>query len=230
MPEDYDILIKNTLIADGTGVPAFRGALAVKREYIAALGKVEGDLKVDAETIIDGEGLVACPGFIDVHNHGDLSILYYPEAESFVRQGITTFVGGQCGDSPGPFGEYIGLPWFLGDLYVDLAPTMYNRKWLIPRDVLNQRHKELFGWEIDWNTMGEFFEKVEAKGISPNFAPLVGQGDVRSLVLGPDFERKATKDEIAEMEVHVTKAMEDGCIGISVGRDYDPGIWAGLPA
>jgi N-acyl-D-aspartate/D-glutamate deacylase len=228
MPEEYDILIKNTSIVDGTGVPAYRGALAVKGDRVAALGKVEGDLKADAETIIDGEGLVTSPGFIDVHNHGDLRILYCPEAESFVRQGITTFVGGQCGDSPGPFGEYIGLPWVLSDLYVDLNPTMYNREWLIPRELLNPRHRELFGWEIDWNTLGEFFVRVEAKGLSPNLAQLVGQGDVRCLVMGPDFEREATQDEISDMVVHVERAMEEGCIGISVGRDYDPGIWAGF--
>ena len=228
MPEDYDILIKNATIVDGTGAPSYKGALAVQGERIAFLGKVDGDLGGDAGTVIDAEGLVASPGFIDVHNHGDLSILYYPEAEGFVRQGITTFVGGQCGDSPGPFGEYIGLPWVLSDLYVDLAPTMYNRDWLIPRELLNPRHKELFGWEIDWSTLGEFFERVEAKGISPNYASLVGQGDVRSLVMGPDFEREATEEEIEEMTVHVERAMEDGCIGISVGRDYDPGIWAGF--
>jgi len=111
MPEDYDILIKNATIVDGTGAPSYKGALAVQGERIAFLGKVDGDLGGDAGTVIDAEGLVASPGFIDVHNHGDLSILYYPEAEGFVRQGITTFVGGQCGDSPGPFGEYIGLPW-----------------------------------------------------------------------------------------------------------------------
>jgi N-acyl-D-aspartate/D-glutamate deacylase len=228
MPEDYDILIKNASIVDGTGAPGYRGALAVSEGRIAALGKVEGDLDADAETIIDGEGLVASPGFIDVHNHGDLSILYYPEAESFVRQGITTFVGGQCGDSPGPFGEYIGLPWFLSDLYGDVAPTMYNRQWLIPRDEVNARHKELYGWEIDWRRLGEFFEKVEAGGISPNYAPMAGQGDIRCLVMGPDFERKATKKEVKEMVGHVEEALEDGCIGISVGRDYDPGIWAGF--
>ncbi len=228
MSDEYDILIKNASIVDGTGSPAYKGAIAVKDDRIAAIGEVEGDLKADAKRVIDAEDLVAAPGFIDVHNHGDLSILYYPEAESFVRQGITTFVGGQCGDSPGPFGEYIGLPWFLGDLYVDIAPTMYNREWLIPRDLLNSRHKELYGWEIDWETLGEFFQRVEAKGITPNYAPLVGHGDVRSLVMGPDFKREATKREVREMRKHVEQAMEDGCIGISVGRDYDPGIWAGF--
>lgn len=228
MPEDYDILIKNALIVDGAGAPTYQGALAVEGERIAALGKVEGDLKLNTKTTIDAKGLVVSPGFIDVHNHGDLSILYYPEAESFLHQGITTFIGGQCGDSPGPFGEYIGLPWILSDLYVDLMPTMYNRKWLIPRDLLNPNHKELFGWEIDWETLGEFFKKVELQGLSPNFAPMVGHGDIRSLVMGPEFERNATDEEIEEMTLHIEKAMEDGCIGLSVGRDYDPGIWAGF--
>jgi len=141
MSEECDILIKNASIVDGTGSPAYRGAVAVTGERVSVIGKVEGDLRVDADKIIDAGGLTVAPGFIDVHNHGDLSILYYPEAPGFVRQGITTFVGGQCGDSPGPFGDYIGLPWVLGDLYVDVAPKMLEREWLVPRNLLNQRHR-----------------------------------------------------------------------------------------
>ena len=228
MSEECDILIKNASIVDGTGSPAYRGAVAVTGERVSVIGKVEGDLRVDAEKIIDAGGLTVAPGFIDVHNHGDLSILYYPEAPGFVRQGITTFVGGQCGDSPGPFGDYIGLPWVLGDLYVDVAPKMLEREWLVPRDLLNPRHREVYGWEIDWETLGEFFKKVEAAGIGPNYTPLVGHGDVRSLVMGPDYKRKATEEEVEEMTGHVRRAMEDGCRGLSVGRDYDPGIWAGF--
>ena len=226
MPDELDILIKNATIVDGTGAPSYRGAVAIKGERIAAVGKVEGDLKEDARTVIDAKELAVTPGFIDVHNHGDLSILYYPKADGFVRQGITTFVGGNCGDSPGPFGDWIGLPWFLGDVYTDVGPMMYNKDWLQPRDLVNERHRELYGWEIDWNTMGEFFERVEKKGMSPNMAPLVGHGDIRSLVMGPDFKRHATRKEIREMRKHTEQAMEDLCIGISVGRDYDPGIWA----
>jgi len=228
MSEECDILIKNASIVDGTGSPAYRGAVAVTGERVSVIGKVEGDLRVDADKIIDAGGLTVAPGFIDVHNHGDLSILYYPEAPGFVRQGITTFVGGQCGDSPGPFGDYIGLPWVLGDLYIDVAPRMLEREWLVPRNLLNQRHREVYGWEIDWETLGEFFKKVEAAGIGPNYAPLVGHGDVRSLVMGPDYKRKATEEEVEEMTGHVRRAMEDGCRGLSVGRDYDPGIWAGF--
>jgi N-acyl-D-amino-acid deacylase len=228
MSEECDILIKNASIVDGTGSPAYRGAVAVTGERVSVIGKVEGDLRVDAKKVIDAGGLAVAPGFIDVHNHGDLSLLYYPEAPGFVRQGITTFVGGQCGDSPGPFGDYIGLPWVLGDLYVDVAPRMLEREWLVPRDLLNPRHREVYGWEVDWETLGEFFKRVEAAGIGPNYAPLVGHGDVRSLVMGPDYKRKATEEEVEEMTSHVRRAMEDGCRGLSVGRDYDPGIWAGF--
>ncbi|MGD2200047.1 MAG: amidohydrolase family protein [Candidatus Bathyarchaeota archaeon] len=228
MAEELDILIKNANIVDGTGGSAYNGALSVKGELISALGKVEGEIKADAKTIIDAEGLVVCPGFIDVHNHGDLSILYYPEAPGFVRQGITTFIGGQCGDSPGPFGDMIGLPWVLTDLWTDIAPRMYYKDCLLPRDEVNARHKELYGWEIDWHTLGEFFKRVEKGGISANYVPLVGHGDIRSLVMGADFKREATEQEVQEMGEHVERAMQDGCRGISVGRDYDPGIWAGF--
>ncbi|MFP3950972.1 MAG: N-acyl-D-amino-acid deacylase family protein [Candidatus Bathyarchaeia archaeon] len=220
------MVIRNGNIVDGTGSPSSKGSIAVKDEKISLVS--EDSIEAETDILIDADGLYLTPGFIDVHNHGDLSILYYPKAEGFVRQGITTFVGGQCGNSPGPFGEWIGLPWLLGDLYQDIDPTMYFKNWLQPRDLLNQRHKEIYGWEIDWNTMGDFFERVERRGHSPNYVPLVGHGDIRSLVMGPDFEREATSEEINEMILHVGQAMDEGCRGLSVGRDYDPGIWAGF--
>jgi len=113
MSDEFDILIKNATIVDGTGAPSFKGAVAVKGDRIAAVGRLEGDLKKGAETIIDARGHVVSPGFIDVHDHGDLSILYYPEAEGFVRQGITTFVGGNCGSSPAPNGDLLTVDFFL---------------------------------------------------------------------------------------------------------------------
>ncbi|TRO56185.1 hypothetical protein E2P71_02080 [Candidatus Bathyarchaeota archaeon] len=224
MSDKIDVLIKNALIVDGTGTPVYKGSLSIKSERIAEVSK--SPIKGDAGTIIDAKGMAVTPGFIDVHNHGDLSILYHPKAEGFIHQGITTFVGGQCGDSPGPFGDWIGLPWVLSDLYRDINPRMYAMDWLQPRDAVNKRHKEVFGWEIDWHTMGEFFERVRAKGISPNYVPLVGHGDIRSLVMGPDFQRHATRAEVKKMVSYTEEAMKEGCKGFTVGRDYDPGIWA----
>lgn len=221
---EYDIIIKNGLVVDGSGAEPFKGELSIKNGEISTISNepIEGD----ALRVIDANGQAVSPGFIDVHNHGDLSILYYPRAEGFVRQGITTFVGGQCGDSMGPFGDYIGLPWIQSDLYTDIAPKMYVKDWLQPRDLFNERHLEVFGWEIDWRDLSEFHRKVESKGLSPNMVPMVGHGDIRSLVMGSDFERAATSDEIIKMADETEKAMIEGARGLTVGRDYDPGIWA----
>jgi N-acyl-D-amino-acid deacylase len=226
MSDELDILIKNAFIIDGTGVPAYNGMVAIKGERIVDVGKVNDDPKWYAKTVIDSKGLTVTPGFIDVHNHVDLSILYYPKAESFIRQGITSFVGGQCGDSPGPYGDLIGEPWFLMDLYEDVRPRMFRNDWQIPKDLINARHKEIYGWEIDWGTMGQFFKRVKETGLTPNYVPLVGHGDIRTLVMGTDYKRKATKKEIREMKKHVEQAMQDGCVGISVGRTYIPGNYA----
>jgi len=217
MPEEYDVLVKNGLIVDGTGTPAYKGSVSVKGERIVALGEV----KEDAKTIIDAQGMAVTPGFIDVHNHGDMTIMYFPKADGFVRQGITTFVGGNCGSSPGPFGEYVSLGMMASDIIQELAPDMYYPSGTFRREQVNPSHRELFGWEIDWYTLGEFFKKLEAKGISPNYAPLLGHHPIRILAMGLDHKRKATPAEVEEMKKHVRQAMLDGCIGMSVGRDYD---------
>jgi N-acyl-D-amino-acid deacylase len=232
MPE-YDILIKNGSIVDGTGVAAYEGAVAIKGDRIVSVlsGK---DASCDAVNVFDASGLSVTPGFIDVHNHGDLSILYYPEAEGFVRQGITTFVASNCGTSPGPYGEYIGQPlpstgtWFQYDIYSELAPYTFYPEVMIKRNVFNERHEEIHGWVVDWHTMGGFFKRVEKEGLSPNYVPLVGHSSIRTLEMGPDSKRKATRPEIEAMTVQVRSAMEDGCRGLSVGRDYEPAVYADL--
>jgi N-acyl-D-amino-acid deacylase len=223
---ECDLLIKNARIVDGTGAPTFKGAIAVKGERIHAVGRVEGELKVDAKEVVDAKGLVVSPGFIDAHNHGDCSILYYPKAESWVRQGVTTFVGGNCGTSPGPYSKYVDAAYFLYDLYWRISPDMYYGELLQPIDKVNELHKEMYGWEIDWSTLGEWMNRVEVKGTSVNVVPIAGHGDIRYLVMGLDSRRKATKKEITVMQEHIARAMEDGCKGMSVGRDYNPGFWA----
>jgi N-acyl-D-amino-acid deacylase len=230
---EFDILIKNAYIVDGTGIDAYNGAIATKADRIISVVSTK-DIKCDAKVVIDASGLAVTPGFVDVHNHGDLSILYYPEAESFVQQGITTFVASNCGTSPGPYGEFIGQPlpstgtWFLYDLYSDLVPYRYYPDVLLRRNELNERHREVHGWEIDWHTMCEFFQRVEEKGLSPNYIPIVGHSSIRTLVMGSDFKREANRPEIKAMMEQVHQAMEDGCRGISVGRDYEPAVYAGF--
>lgn len=94
----FDLIIRNGKIIDGTGSPFFWADIAIKNGKIACIGK---GLE-DAHNIIDAQGLVVTPGFIDSHSHADNAILTYPEQREKIEQGITTSIGGQCGESPAP--------------------------------------------------------------------------------------------------------------------------------
>lgn len=91
---DFDLLIQNAQIADGTGAPRAKGSIAVKGDRIVSIGHVKGS----AQTVIDARGRVAAPGFIDVHTHSE-RIARLPAAENFVRMGVTTIITGNCGGS-----------------------------------------------------------------------------------------------------------------------------------
>ncbi len=106
--DDFDVLIKNTRIVDGSGKAVFKGSVAIRGKHIVAVGDVGGE----ALTVIDGSGLVTCPGFIDMHSHADFRIMEYHLAENLVMQGITTVLAGNCGKSEAPnkeltFGEWL---------------------------------------------------------------------------------------------------------------------------
>jgi N-acyl-D-amino-acid deacylase len=220
---EFDVLVKNARIIDGSGKLAYKGGIGVSKGKIAAIGEVKGD----AAKTINAQGLYASPGWIDAHSHADSTILFYPKAESYVMQGVTTFIGGECGGSQGPIGDLIKLPGIAADYIDELVPhKYYPEKDLFPREDVNRVMRNHFNWTIDWKSMGEWFDRVEGVGVSVNVAPLVGQGNARYLVLGNDYKRYAKRDEVDEMKAILRKAMDEGCIGISSGLDYDPGVWA----
>ena len=196
---EYDVIIRDTTIVDGSGRSAFNGSVGVRGDSIAAVGEVDGN----AVREIDGTGLVTCPGFIDSHSHADMSILQYPLAESLVMQGITTFLGGNCGMCLAP----------LKDPQNDPA--------------LRKRYGD-FVDRIDWRTFEEWLSTVEREGISVNYAPLVGHGSVRTAVMGQNYRRPATSDEIREMKVYVDAGMGSGAFGLSSFFDPSPGAYATL--
>ena len=146
----FDLILKNGRILDGAGNPWFKADIAVKNGKIAKIGRITSD----AVRVINVHDLTISPGFIDIHNHSDTSMLIDPKMESKVRQGITTEVNGHCGNSPAPLNKNIkrirGLP------------------------------KE----EIDWTTMDGYFKRLERQGISQNVITLVGHGTVRRYVMG----------------------------------------------
>ena len=96
LAQDYDILIRNGRIVDGTGNPSYHADLALTGNRVAALGKLTGKT---AKRTIDATGLVVAPGFIDIHNHSDYSLLRDGNAQSFIRQGVTTMIFGEGGSA-----------------------------------------------------------------------------------------------------------------------------------
>src|SRR5262249_35003481 len=102
--EGYDLLIRGGRIVDGTGNPWFVGDVAIRGDKIVAVGRVREE---QAERTIDAKGLVVVPGFIDMHSHSDYLLLEDGDAQSKIRQGVTTEVLGE-GTSPGPFRRNLG--------------------------------------------------------------------------------------------------------------------------
>ena len=223
MTEEYDVIIKDAQIIDGSGKKAYKGSIGVKGDKIAALGEVKGD----AVKTVDAKGLYASPGWIDAHSHGDSTLLFFPKAESYIMQGVTSFVGGQCGGSAGPYSEWMNLPGIAAQYIDDLEPHKYYPKnSLFPKEQVNEIMDKYFGWTIDWDTLGGWFKKVAEVGVSMNAVPLVGQGTVRYAVMGNDYKRHSTKEELDEMKVLIRHALDEGAIGMSSGLDYDPGVQA----
>ena len=189
MDTKHDAIIRNTFLVDGTGKPGRPGSIAIKGEKISAIG----NLKDNAEIIIDGKGLVTCPGFIDVHSHADRSVLYDPDCGSLIKQGITTFAGGHCGSS--------------------LAPVKDEKH---ASEMLKNAGAEE---PASWQTFGEFLDCVEKKGLAPNYIPLAGHSTIRRSVMGEYYARPSKQEEISEMQEMLKESFESGSFGMSMGLD-----------
>jgi N-acyl-D-aspartate/D-glutamate deacylase len=191
----FDVLLRNGRVLDGAGNPWFKADIAIKDGRISKIERIGSDR---ASRTIDVGGLIICPGFIDMHNHSDFSLLVDPKMESKVRQGVTTDVNGNCGNSPAPVNE----------------------------NVLKFRElKDISEEEVDWTTMDGYFKRLEKQGISQNAVTLVGHGTVRYHVMG-DVRRTSTPSELEGMKELVREAMEDGALGLSTGLTYAPGYYA----
>ena len=195
----FDILIENGQVVDGSGVPRYRADVATKGDRIVEVGRLEG---AEAETVIDASGCVVTPGFVDMHSHTDFTLPICPTADSLVHQGITTAVVGQCGASPVPL---------LAETREQVIAMMESEEAPLPWD--------------EWSTFGSYLDYLKQIGTSINVVPLVGQGTVRSAVMG--FSADSANDaQMARMQAEVVKAMDEGAIGVSTGLIYPPGSYA----
>lgn len=194
---DFDLLIRQAMVVDGTGRKPFLADVGIKANQIKAIGKI-GDRK--AGRIIQAQGLYLAPGFVDVHNHTDVELLVCPTADSLIRQGITTIVGGNCGSSRFP-----------------LKPEMLAEE--------NKYLREELGIEADWTDLSGFWRRLRQRGTAINFATLVGQGTIRAAVVGYN-DRQPTANELGEMKSLLAEAMGQGAVGLSTGLEYAPGSFA----
>jgi N-acyl-D-amino-acid deacylase len=189
-----DVIVRDVDVLDGSGAPAYRADIGLQGDRFVEIGNLSA---ATAGAVVDGKGLVAAPGFIDMHSHSDYTLPINPRAESKIRQGVTSEVIGMCGGSPAPIDEEA-------------------------KERLKQSRPEL-PWV--WNTFDEYLAYLLVQGISVNVAPLVGNGTVRSLAVGLD-DRLPTKGEMAEMRRLVAQAMDEGAWGISSGLIYPPSSYA----
>ena len=142
----FDLVIKNARVVDGSGNPWFRADVAVKGGRIARVGRVQAS---EGVKVIDAGGKVLAPGFIDVHTHVE-NLFKLPEAENFVRMGVTTVVTGNCGGSALDVGRFLGR--------VKETPTAVNVATLVGHNTV--RHA-VFG-DADRAPTAEELEKMKA--------------------------------------------------------------------
>ncbi|MEW5870380.1 MAG: D-aminoacylase [Chloroflexota bacterium] len=196
----YDLVLVNGRILDGCGNPWFRGDLAVQQGRVAEIGppgSLRGRRRLDI-----GDRFLA-PGFVDIHTHSDLSILVNRQAESAVRQGVTTQVIGNCGMSPAPLDE---------------AHLDEMRHYWGPISEQPQ-----VTWE--WRTFGQYLDALQSGGLAINLASLAGHAALRMAVMGLE-ERSPTAPELARMQARLGEALRAGAFGLSTGLVYPPGCFA----
>jgi N-acyl-D-amino-acid deacylase len=202
MEKEFDIIIQNGELVDGTGGEAFSSDIAIKDGRIVRLGF---GFDVEAEILVDAEGLVVSPGFIDMHSHSDTALPFSNRLESTIRQGITTSVIGSCGFS--------------------LAPVNEDRIDIVRKE-FDMFSPPGASFEITWRSFDEYLSELEKGGVSSNIIPLVGYGAVR-IAGGPGYEDRApTPAELWKMQNYVKEAIAAGVFGMSTGLIYPPQVYA----
>jgi len=175
----FDMILYNGNIINGLGEDKYNADVGIKDGMIDRIGNL---YKENSDFAIDASDLVVAPGFIDLHTHHD-SELFLPKKATdstiqsninYLKQGVTTIVTGNCGDSQIPI-----------------------NKWL---------------------------EIQKKKGTATNIITLVGQGSLRSYVMGGNFDRAPSREELNRMKELVFQALQEGAVGISTGLEYPPGF------
>jgi len=225
MSSEFEVLISGGTVVDGTGRQAYRADVGIRGGRISAIGDLSGS---EAARHISAAGAVVCPGFFDMHNHAEGTILSYPQAESFVMQGITTALAGQCGFSPAPLVDKYLMSFWEFRFWPDIEPYMFHEPLIHPLSAVRRAAEARIGLDIDWHGFDEWRQRVVGERISLNLMPLVGHNTIRAQVMGDDHARAPSSEELEAMKRLLRESLAAGAAGLSTGVDYLPGAHAPL--
>ncbi|MBN2640718.1 MAG: amidohydrolase family protein [Victivallales bacterium] len=197
--QEFSILIKNARVVDGSGKPAYSGGVYFSGGVVRAVGKVRGLSGVEPDMVIDAQGALVCPGFIDTHSHSDISLLAVPGAEGRLAQGICTEITGNCGLSAFP----------VTDLNREHLSGLYAT----------------YGVDISWHSYAEYREVLAARSPGVNVFSLCGYNTLRAAAAGYGT-RCLSRTHIDTMKHYLYESLMAGASGVSTGLLYVPGKFA----
>jgi len=194
----FDLVIRSGRVVDGTGMPGFQADVAIQNGRIARIGRVTEA----AKRVIDADGAVVTPGFIDVHTHYDVQLDWDPLASPSCTHGVTTVLTGNCGFTLAP-AKPADVPWLA---------AMLSRVEGMSKEALAA------GFRFRGGSFADFWKRHEGR-LGVNAGGYVGHSAVRRFVMGDDAsEREATAEEITAMQELVRQAMREGALGFSTSQ------------
>lgn len=191
----FDVLITGGTIVDGTGEAARRADLGLIGDKVAAIGDLAD---ADCGIVVEADGLIVAPGFINPLSHSYFSMLQDPRSMSELVQGVTTQAFGE-GESMGPLS---------GPMHAAMRTRLADR-----------------GIDVNWTRLSEFLSMAASLGVSQNVCSFVGAATLREHVVGLD-DREATPHETDLMKALLAEEMEDGALGVGSALIYPPGSFA----
>jgi N-acyl-D-amino-acid deacylase len=194
-PEQFDVIIKGGTVYDGAGGEPRKADVAIRDDRIARVGDLE---KARAKTVIDAKGLAVAPGFINMLSWSTVSLIHDGRSQSEIRQGVTTEIMGE-GESMGPVNARV-------------------REHMI-------RQQGDIQYDIKWNTLAEYLQYLEKRGVSCNVASFIGATTLREYVIGFE-DKQPTPEQLDQMRELVRKEMEAGALGIGTSLIYPPAFYA----